>query len=227
MLVVNLDKLILLSYLVVFMSFEKTCAEAIVKEITFQGRKTISKKRVSKGYRNKLLDDSIRKKRTKSEAKIISSLASIINVPQILSVNEHECEIIMEFVEGKVLKEIIEKKKELAILAGQEIKKIHQAGIIHGDLTTSNIIYKVNEKSKTNNKINNNGVGELWFIDFGLGFFSKKIEDVATDLIVFKKTFNATHSSLKNGWDLVLQGYNPSRALQERMSAIEKRARYH
>jgi tRNA A-37 threonylcarbamoyl transferase component Bud32 len=65
------------------------------------------------------------------------------------------------------------------------------------------------------------------FIDFGLGYFSKKLEDKATDLIVFKKTFNATHPLVKNGWLLVMKGYNASEEMIEQMNKIEKRARYH
>lgn len=189
---------------------EKICAEAQVKEITFQEKKAVSKKRIPKKYRNNTLDLLIIKKRTKQEAKILKTLLGIINVPKIYSISDSE--IVMEFIEGKVLKEIVEKQKELCIEAGKEIKKIHSAGIIHGDLTTSNIIYSQ---------------GKLFFIDFGLGYFSKKIEDQATDLIVFKKTFNATHSSLKSGWELVMQGYKPNKEVIERMEKIEKRARYH
>jgi Kae1-associated kinase Bud32 len=190
----------------------KQCAEAIVKEFSKDGEKLVSKKRIKKDYRNEKIDSLIRKKRTRTESKIIIKLKKVVNVPKIISVNEKNCEIIMTFIKGKLLKDVINKNKELCFIAGQKIKKIHEQGIIHGDLTTSNIIY--------------NGV-ELYFIDFGLGFFSKKIEDKATDLIVFKKTFNATHSNLKNGWDLVLQGYNPEKELVERMAKVEKRARYH
>ena len=191
---------------------EKKCAEAIVKLITKDSQKIISKKRVPKNYRSKELDNSIRKKRTRSESKILKKLNGLVNVPEIYLVDEKNFEIQMEFIDGLNLKEIIEKKPELAKLAGEEIKKIHAAGIIHGDLTTSNIIY-YNKK--------------LYFIDFGLGYFSDKIEDKATDLIVFKKTFNATHSKLKNGWSLVIKGYNPNKELIDQVEKIKKRARYH
>jgi Kae1-associated kinase Bud32 len=192
--------------------FYKKGAEAELKQIIFDEKSAISKKRIPKGYRNSELDFKIRKKRTKSEAKILRELFPIINVPSVLSVDEKDCEIIMDFVEGKQLKEVIEKKKNLCVLAGKEIKKIHAHGIIHGDLTTSNIIFDKKD---------------LVFIDFGLGYYSKKVEDRATDLVVFKKTFNATHSSLKNGWEMVMQGYNPNQEMISRMTAIEKRARYH
>jgi Kae1-associated kinase Bud32 len=194
------------------MVFYKKGAEAELFQIKFEGKKALLKKRILKKYRNKKLDESIRKKRTRSEAKLLREAGKIINTPHIYQVNEDNAEIVMEFIEGQKLKEIIENKKNLAELAGKEIKKIHNYGLIHGDLTTSNIIH-------------NKGV--LFFVDFGLGYFSKKIEDQATDLVVFKKTFNATHSSFKNGWKKVMNGYKPSKEIVTKMEAIEKRARYH
>jgi len=193
------------------MVFYKKGAEAELFQIKFEGKKALLKKRILKKYRNKKLDESIRKKRTRSEAKLLREAGKIINTPHIYQVNEDNAEIVMEFIEGQKLKEIIENKKNLAELAGKEIKKIHNYGLIHGDLTTSNIIH-------------NKGV--LFFVDFGLGYFSKKIEDQATDLVVFKKTFNATHSSFKNGWKKVMNGYKPSKEIVTKMEAIEKRARY-
>ncbi|MDD3083543.1 MAG: KEOPS complex kinase/ATPase Bud32 [Candidatus ainarchaeum sp.] len=187
-------------------------AEAIVQEVLFNGVKVVSKKRLPKKYRNKNLDGLIRKRRTKSESKILRFLFNKINVPEVIFVDEKKFEIFMSLIKGKVLKKIIEKNNKLCVETGKEIKKIHDLNIIHGDLTTSNIIF-YNKK--------------LFFIDFGLGFFSNKIEDKATDLIVFKKTFNATHSSIKKGWEKVLSGYKPSKEIIERMQKIEKRVRYH
>ncbi len=218
------------------MKLNRIGAEAQVKEIIINSKKFVSKKRIPKKYRHKELDLLIRKKRTKSESKLISKLYNKINVPKIISVDEKNCEIIMTFVQGKMLKEIIEKQKELCVLAGQEIKKIHEQGIIHGDLTTSNIIYKKEKTINKNNKnklkkkngkqVNCDFAEKLYFIDFGLGYFSQKIEDKATDLILFKKTFNATHSNIKNGWQLILKGYDPNKEMLDRMGKIEKRARY-
>ncbi len=198
------------------MSFYKKGAEAELIETNFDGKKALLKRRIPKSYRNKIIDNNIRKKRTRSEVKILKMLFGNINVPRIFSINEENGEILMEFIEGTVLKKVIEKDQKLAQLAGKEIRKIHDFGIIHGDLTTSNIIVRKNAKSK-----------ELVFIDFGLGFFSKKIEDKATDLIVFKKTFNATHPKIKNGFTKVLKGYEPTEEILLKMDQIEKRARYH
>lgn len=198
--------------------FYKKGAEAELTKICVEGKNALSKKRIPKIYREKALDDSIRKTRTRSEAKLIKEASSVVNVPQIISVDDKSCEIVMKFINGPALKNVIEKNLSLAEEAGREIRKLHDRGIIHGDLTTSNIIFSKNSCDKKS---------KLVFVDFGLGYFSKKTEDKATDLIVFKKTFNATHSALKGGWDLVMKGYNPDKEMLAKMEAIEKRARYH
>ena len=86
--------------------------------------------------------------------------------------------------------------------------------IVHGDITTSNILLKGDT---------------LVFVDFGLGQISNKTEDKATDLLVFEKTFTATHVDLETGWELVLEGYleaynEPS--VLKRIEKIKERARY-
>ncbi len=200
--------------------FYKKGAEAELIETIFEQKKALNKKRTQKNYRNFSLDLSIRKKRTRAETKLIKEASKVINVPQIFFVNENSSEIIMEFVEGVPVKEVIEKNKDLCLVMGQEIKKMHNLGVIHGDLTTSNLLYFLEKKGSKNKE-------KIFFIDFGLGYFSKKLEDKATDLIVFKKTFNATHSGIKKGWALVMKGYSPDVDLLKQMEKIEKRARYH
>jgi Kae1-associated kinase Bud32 len=199
-------------------------AEAEVNEKVFEGKKLLSKKRVPKGYRDQELDLGIRKTRTRAEAKLIREASLVINVPKIFLVDETKGEIIMEFVKGKQLKEEIKKNNSYCVEVGKNIRALHNIGVIHGDLTTSNIIVADISK-ETMARIQKRG--KLFFIDFGLGYFSKKLEDKATDLVVFKKTFNATHSTIKKGWELVMQGYKPEKDLIERMKLIEKRARYH
>jgi Kae1-associated kinase Bud32 len=184
------------------------CAEAKISLIDYDGKKAILKKRLFKNYRNDSLNNLLIKKRTRSEVKILTFLKNIINVPNVYSYDDSQ--IIMEYLNGDILKNVI--KKNLCFKIGQEIRKIHKAGIIHGDLTTSNILV-LNKK--------------LYFIDFGLSFHSKKLEDFAMDLVVFKKVFNSTHSKINGGFDLVLKGYSPSSELITQMEKIEKRSRYH
>jgi Kae1-associated kinase Bud32 len=206
--------------------FYKKGAEAELVEQIVDGEKVLAKKRIPKGYRSPLLDAQIRKKRTRSETKILREVAVAVNVPKIILTDEDKAEIVMEYIEGVPLKEVLSKKPLLCKEAGLQIRKIHDQGIIHGDLTTSNILYV----EKTKNPQMQKRIakkGPLFFIDFGLGYYSNTIEDKATDLVVFKKTFNATHSGIKNGWEKVMQGYEPPAELTERMKTIEKRARYH
>ncbi len=206
--------------------FYKKGAEAELVESVIDGKLVLLKNRIPKEYRNPKLDLKIRRTRTKSEAKLLREAALFVNTPKIISVDEENAQIAMEFILGKRLKEVIETKKKLCIEAGKQIRKLHDGGIIHGDLTTSNILFL--EKSKdVELKERIKKRGSLFFIDFGLGYFSKDLEARATDLIVFKKTFNATHSKLKNGWELVMTGYNPSIDLIEQMDKVEKRTRYH
>jgi Kae1-associated kinase Bud32 len=208
-------------------NFFKKGAEAELKQVLIEGQAYLSKKRIKKSYRDEKLDLDIRKKRTRSEAKILSEASQTINVPKILKVDDKTAEIIMEYIPGKPLKEVLAKNEALCFEAGEKIRALHELGIIHGDLTTSNILFVDKEKANKEMKDRIEKKGNLFFVDFGLGFFSKKIEDKATDLVVFKKTFNATHSSIKGGWEKVMKGYNPTEELTLRMSAIEKRARYH
>jgi len=222
----------LLPFKIIFMHKEKFPKKGAEAELTLEidsGKQVLSKKRISKVYRNKILDSSIRKTRTRSEAKLLHAVSSAVNVPKIVRVDEEGAEIVMEYIPGIRLKEVIEKKSGLAQEAGKLIKKIHSLGVIHGDLTTSNIIFVDENVAKLDKELVKRvkQKGNLFFIDFGLGYFSKKVEDRATDLVVFKKTFNATHSSLKNGWEKVMEGYDADKELKTRMESIEKRARYH
>lgn len=206
--------------------FFKKGAEAELSRTLFDSVPALSKKRIVKGYRNPLLDAEIRKMRVRVEAKLLKEASSAVNVPKILVLDEAGAEIIMEFIPGAVLKDSLSAFPDLCIEAGKRIRALHDIGIIHGDLTTSNIIVADTANSQElKDRVKSKGL--LFFVDFGLGFFSKKLEDRAVDLVVFKKTFNATHSGVKNGWNLVMRGYAPSKELSQRMDAIEKRARYH
>ena len=115
-------------------------AEAIiVKEGNF-----IIKNRIPKSYRIKELDEKIRKQRTKAETKLLEKASAIINSPKPIETKE-TYQIKMPFVEGKKLSESLDsfplkKQKEICKTIGKEIAKLHEANIIHGDLTTSNML---------------------------------------------------------------------------------------
>lgn len=172
----------------------------------------IIKKRVSKKYRHKELDNSILKRRIKSENKILKKSKKYgINVPEVYDVDSYS--ITMENLSGIKLSELLDDIKNKALIKSlaKEIKKLHSFGIIHGDLTTSNIFFY---KDK------------IYLIDFGLGKFSDKIEDKATDIHLLKECLNSRHSlNYKKLWLTFIKEYNEPLVL-ERLRKIESRVRY-
>jgi Kae1-associated kinase Bud32 len=196
-------------------------AEAELYLSKADGKQVLLKKRVRKGYRCNELDEEIRSSRTGLEARLLSEARKLgIRTPRVYSVDKVGSEIAMEFIEGSRVKDVLGRKNFKAICnkIGENIAKMHSFDLVHGDLTTSNIL------------LHNNG---LFFIDFGLGSRSRKVENKAVDLLVFRKTFEATHAELMpKGWEKIIEGYlagmSPEgKRVVEHIAAIEKRARYH
>jgi Kae1-associated kinase Bud32 len=194
-------------------------AEAVIIQ---EGEKII-KRRVSKSYRLAELDEKIRRLRTRSEAKLLEKASKIIPIPKVIKSDEKTKEIIMEFVPGKKLSEhldsfSIDKQKEICRRIGQQTALLHDNDIIHGDLTTSNMILAENPSHI------------IYFIDFGLGFNSKKAEDKAVDLHLLKQALEAKHFlHWQVLFDSFLEGYKKSKNYAktlERLKAVEKRGRY-
>jgi TP53 regulating kinase-like protein len=185
-------------------------AEAIL----IQEDEHLIKDRIKKGYRNSELDLKLRKSRTRHEAKILERAIKIVPVPKILGTNEFKIE--MEFIKGKKLSDELDKMPEkeafkVCKLIGQEVAKLHNSGIIHGDLTTSNMILK-------NNKV--------FLIDFGLGFHSVHVEDKAVDIHLLKEALQSKHF---RNWEKYFQefikGYKNEQVLRQ-LEKVEKRGRY-
>ena len=181
---------------------------------------SIIKRRIKKSYRISILDERIRKQRTRSEAKLIEKASKVIPVPQVKKVDETKKEIVMDFINGKRLSIHLDsfplnEQRIICKQIGENIAKLHDIDIIHGDLTTSNMIL-VDSK--------------VYFIDFGLGFISKKIEDKAVDLHLLRQALEAKHfQNWQNSFEKVLQGYSlskNSKAVLEQFKKVEKRGRY-
>jgi TP53 regulating kinase-like protein len=139
-------------------------------------------------------------------------------------VNPQESSIVMEYVNGKQVKEILDKfsKKDrlnLCKLIGNLIGRLHKNGIIHGDLTTSNMILTSS--------------GKVIFIDFGLSERSIELEQKGVDLHLMKRTLLSTHySHAKESFKAIMDGYAEIVGVEEKkrvaikIREIEKRGRY-
>jgi len=200
------------------MKIIKRGAEAIL----YLENNHLVKERIKKSYRVSQIDEKLRKFRTRKEARLISRAKRCgVETPNIISVDENNFKIIMDFIDGKRLKEFFNEtddgnRKETAKNLGKSIGLLHKHGIVHGDLTTSNMILKDNK---------------IFFIDFGLGEFSKRIETQAVDLSVLKEAFKSTHfKHLNLLWESFIKGYKQTNdnfnKVLGTLNDIEKRGRY-
>lgn len=190
-------------------------AEAIL----IQKDGNLIKKRIKKSYRLQILDEKLRKQRTKKEFKLLEKASKLIPVPKTIKTDSKQ-EISMSFIPGLKLSDGLDNlpnAEEICREIGENIAKLHDAGIIHGDLTTSNMIL-----SSEDNKV--------YFIDFGLGFESGKIEDKAVDLHLIKQALEAKHfNNFEKFFQAILEGYKLSKhhlATITRLKAVEARGRY-
>ena len=188
-------------------------AEAI---IYLEGNKII-KDRIKKNYRIKEIDEKLRKLRTRREAKILDKLQGIIPVPKLINIDNNIIEI--EEIKGDKVRDILEKSdyKKISYEIGEKIAIMHNHNIIHGDLTTSNMI------------LNKENI--IFFIDFGLSFFSHKVEDKAVDLHLLKQALESKHYRIFEGcFKSALEGYKSKsddyEEIMKRFSIVEKRGRY-
>jgi len=195
-------------------------AEAVLYEDRFEENNVLVKERIKKGYRIEQIDNKLRTERTRSEARLINDAARAgVSVPKIFSVDEKENKIIMEFIEGKLVKDVLNEGKEITSLAknlGMAIGKLHSAGIVHGDLTTSNMILSKNK---------------IVFIDFGLGQHSSHQEDQATDLAVLHEAIRASNfENLNTIWPKIVEAYKSNFTQADKvlkaLQSIESRGRY-
>ncbi len=197
----------------------KRGAEAEIHLTEFLGREAIAKLRLPKTYRNKRIDDVLRKNRTKSEARLMSEVKKYgVSTPVIYDVSVDECMIVMQYINGERVKDILnsvseKKRKKICYMIGESVGKMHTNNVIHGDLTTSNMIL-LNDK--------------IFFIDFGLGEKNSEIEAKGVDLHVMMEGFEGAHSEV-DAFDYVLgayKSYDKKDIVVKRMYEISRRGRY-
>ncbi|HEU4481866.1 MAG TPA: KEOPS complex kinase/ATPase Bud32 [Nitrososphaeraceae archaeon] len=194
----------------------KRGAEADVFLIPWYKNMAISKLRNPKKYRNITLDNLIRGRRTIHEANMLSDVKKTgVKTPFIYFLDPQRAEIIMEYIHGENVKDIL--SKEIGFEMGKYVSILHNKNIIHGDLTTSNFIKRRDV---------------LYLIDFGLSFYSERIEDMATDIRIIKEILSSAHIQIfDETYESFLEGYalytnnNFSRILKV-VKDIEARGRY-
>jgi TP53 regulating kinase-like protein len=196
-------------------------AEAEVRLGVFMGLRAVYKVRVRKEYMHPRLDEVLRARRTRREARVIAAArAAGARVPAVYAVFPSAGLIVMEYVEGRRLKEVFDGDPVLGVglsrEAGRILGLIHSAGVVHGDYTTSNLIY----------------TGEaLYAIDFGLADFSESVEERAVDVHLYRRSLESAHARhAPEAFEEFRRGYaetapNPGDVLR-RAEEIRLRGRY-
>jgi len=186
--------------------------------------KVIVKYRIKKSYRVSELDEQLRSSRTALEAKLFAD-AKLVGVPTpiVYEVDRVGMRIVMEFVDGRQVKLILDKlrpaaRRKLCNVIGRQVARLHRAGIIHGDLTTSNMILTRD--------------GKVYFVDFGLGEYDPSLEAKGVDLHLLKRALQSIHFNVtEEAYRAVIAGYTRefgkgAREVIKRVEEIEKRGRY-
>ncbi|MBM5805406.1 MAG: Kae1-associated serine/threonine protein kinase [Candidatus Verstraetearchaeota archaeon] len=205
------------------MTLIKKGAEAELYRGKWQGFDVIFKRRIRKPYRNPDLDSYIRTSRTSLESKLISESRRLgVPTPIIYFVDLDRTEIIMSYIPGLPLKKMMPTMDETSIKQffvkiGKMVGRLHRGGIVHGDLTTSNMIVKD---------------GSVFFIDFGLGEYTPDLEARGVDIHLMRRTLESSHHEVsKIAYNSFISGYSrvmggETEEVLRRVSEIRRRGRY-
>ncbi|MFX1568969.1 MAG: KEOPS complex kinase/ATPase Bud32 [Promethearchaeota archaeon] len=192
------------------------------------GKEVIFKHRIPKKYRIEQLDKRIRTERTLNEARALIKVKKYgISVPQVFEIDTTNSTIVMKFIQGNKLKDILSDlddnlKKKYFKNIGKMIAILHRNGHIHGDITTSNIIVTPEK--------------QIFLIDFGLHEYSDTVEDKSVDIHLLKRVLISSHGeSYDYCFNALLEGYksvyekvddNSYAEIIKNIDAVESRGRY-
>jgi N6-L-threonylcarbamoyladenine synthase/protein kinase Bud32 len=204
--------------------FIRIGAEASLHEIpgsgSLKGKRVVEKTRLPKRYRNEELDRRLSNERMKTEAKLMAEVRTLgIPVPIIYDVNPNERKLFLEFIEGITAKEALNsdygEKDALCVEIGRHLGTLHRNDVVHGDLTTSNMILS----------------GErLYLIDLSMGAKTREVEDKGVDLHLLAEAFKSSHPESPDLFDRAMDGYREvypdAEEVLRKMAEIEKRGRY-
>jgi len=198
----------------------KRGAEAEIFLSEWMGRKAIIKRRVRKNYRIREIDEELRRQRTKKEALLMAEVRKAgASVPIIYDVDLLDMKITMQYLDGKRIKDCIDdmdsrEQRKTCRKIGEGIARIHKSGIVHGDITTSNLILWRDK---------------IYFIDFGLGEKSNEREKQGVDLHLLMEAFKAAHENQELfNWvfDAYEKNFEWAGEVRKKVEEIAGRGRY-
>jgi len=214
------------------------------------------KYRPSKPYRHPTLDKRLTRHRILSEARtLVKCRREGVSVPAVLALDAEPAGegggggwMMLEWVEGRTVREVLveggkgdgweEGVRGLMGRIGRAVGRMHEVGVCHGDLTTSNMMLRPTSSSSTHGTTTNGDhvekreddlEGEIVLIDFGLANQSLQDEDKAVDLYVLERAFGSTHPEAEEGFQEVLRVYGESykgaKVVLKRLEDVRMRGR--
>jgi Kae1-associated kinase Bud32 len=196
-------------------------AEARLDSASWMDREVVVKRRVVKGYRHPILDRNLQTMRIKNEVRLMSEARRAgIAVPVIYSVDLAANSIVMEEIRGTRVKDALEQlpeteAKRVCEKIGDIAGRLHQNDIVHGDLTTSNMLLDGDR---------------IVLIDFSLGSKSTELEDKGVDMHLLEEAFHSAHFRRSGLYEAVKEAYSRSYPggadVLRKVKDIEKRGRY-
>jgi TP53 regulating kinase-like protein len=188
--------------------------------------------RPSKPYRHPILDQRLTKHRILSEARVlVKCRREGVPVPAVYALDETAGWMMIEWIRGEVvrlrLNEWLKRRKDQGMLEGVDdaelvelmtrvgsaVGRMHAVGIVHGDLTTSNLMLRPRSNEEMNGDAGAEEKlldGDIVLIDFGLASQSSQEEDRAVDLYVLERAFGSTHPRAESLFTEVLAAYGKS-----------------
>lgn len=193
------------------------------------------KHRPAKPYRHPLLDARLTRARILAEARILARCRRDgVPVPAVYCVDEAAGWLLLEWIDGAPVRarvnawlgtrpaaEVEDPARNAPLVAllrrvGAAVGRLHAAGVVHGDLTTSNMMLRAagpGVETEANGHGDGDGdgqgvlEGEIVIIDFGLASQGSHEEDRAVDLYVLERAFLSTHPRTEKLFGEVLEGY--------------------
>ncbi|WP_052287736.1 Kae1-associated kinase Bud32 [Hyperthermus butylicus] len=187
-------------------------AEAYLYLIDWLGERAVLKLRLPKRYRHAALDTRLRWRRTVTEARaMLAALEAGVPVPKLYYVDPLCSIIVMEYINGVKLADLIEagdpRARSLARLFGTYAAKLHEAGISHGDLTTSNVLVAGDN---------------IFLIDFGLASLKSSEREQAVDVHLYMRSLESTHpEAVEEMLEAFLEGYRSVRGADKTERIME------
>lgn len=192
-------------------------AEARLYRATYLGKPVIVKERFAKTYRHPVLDEQLRREHLKSEIRAMARCRQAgIAVPPLYFVDPVKNRLVLGFIEDamtvreyvcRIQAQSLHAEERLRLLMpladeiGRLIAVLHAQDVIHGDLTTSNMLIRLSPEAGDNQEC------RLILIDFGLSYIERLAEDKGVDLYVLEKAFLSTHPDTESVFERILASY--------------------